>query len=80
VFSRGGTLRRKLVLLLAILESTGETSAVVDTPDEGTASRFVLEAFVRCVSFPAVVLLAAVWLGPRHLLARIEHVRAEESS
>jgi NADH dehydrogenase len=70
VFSRGGTLRRKLVLLLAILESTGETSKIVDAPDEGSASRFILEAVVRCISFPAIVLLATLWLGPRHLRAR----------
>jgi len=80
VFSRAGTLRRKLILLVAILESTGETANVVDSPDAGSGFRFVVEAFVRGLSFPALVLLAVLWLGPRHLGAVLRGGRPEAAS
>jgi nucleoside-diphosphate-sugar epimerase len=66
-FSRSGTFRRKLVLMLAILESSAETSPFVDRPDEGSASRFALAAVVRLLAFPVLVAAAAIWLGPRRL-------------
>jgi hypothetical protein len=53
--------------LLAILESSAETSRLVDRPDQGSAARFALEAAVRLLAFPILVAAAAVWLGPRWL-------------
>ncbi|MEZ5063244.1 MAG: NAD(P)H-binding protein [bacterium] len=63
VFDRGGVLRRKLVLLLAILESTGETAAAVDTPDSGGAPTFFLRAARDGIVFVATLVFAApfVW-------------------
>ena len=69
VFSRRGTLRRKLVLLLAILESTGETSELVDTPDRGSVAGFLAGTALRAIGFVLTVAVAAVWLGPRHVAA-----------
>jgi hypothetical protein len=60
VLAREGTLRRKLVLLLAILESTGETSPRVDSPDRGTRAGFLLGLVPRALLFVATLLVALV--------------------
>jgi NADH dehydrogenase len=67
VFSRHGTFRRKLVLLLAILESTREASALVDSPDATSTFRFVLGSIVRLAGVPILGISAALWFGPKHL-------------
>ncbi|MGQ0721550.1 MAG: SDR family oxidoreductase [Candidatus Eiseniibacteriota bacterium] len=60
VLARNGTLRRKLVLLLAILESTGETSAKVDAPDRGTSLGFVAGLVGRVMLFAATFAVSLV--------------------
>jgi NADH dehydrogenase len=60
VLARNGTLRRKLVLLLAILESTGETAASVDTPDRGTRLGFLVGLAGRAALFAATFLASLV--------------------
>jgi hypothetical protein len=59
-FARGGTLRRKLILLIAILENIGETSPVVDSPDRGTAAGFLLGLAFQGVRFALTLLVAVV--------------------
>jgi hypothetical protein len=51
LFARTTTLRRKLVLLLAILESTAPASRWIDTPDPGSAGGFFASAFVQACGF-----------------------------
>ena len=57
LFARSTVLRRKLVLLLAILESTAPSTRWIDTPDPGTAQGFFVSAFAQACAF---VLRAAV--------------------
>jgi hypothetical protein len=47
LFARGGMLRRKLVLLVAILESRGATTVLIDTADPGSRMSFILGAALR---------------------------------
>jgi NADH dehydrogenase len=60
VLSRGGTFRRKLVLLLAVLESTGETSGSVDRPDPGSAAGFFVGVALRAAGFALTVAVSLV--------------------
>ena len=62
VFARRSPLRRKLVLLLALLESHGETSARVDTPDAGSPAGFVFAAGLRALVFLVVLALSLVFV------------------
>jgi hypothetical protein len=62
VFDRGGILRRKLALLVAVLESTGSTSAKVDTPDRGGPAGFALRTALDGIVFLATLLFAAPFL------------------
>jgi NADH dehydrogenase len=59
LFDRGGPLRRKLVLIVALLESTGSTAARVDTPDRGGAVGFLVRAVLEGALFAGTVLFAA---------------------
>jgi nucleoside-diphosphate-sugar epimerase len=70
LFARAGVLRRKLTLLLAILESMAPTAVIVDTADRGSVVGFVLGAIVRGVAFAGRVLVAALVCGPRFLAER----------
>ncbi len=63
-FDRSGPLRRKLVLLLAMLESIGETNHRLDGPTAGSFAGFVLGAAARGVAY-AVMLPAAMLLVGR---------------
>jgi hypothetical protein len=56
-FARTTMLRRKLVLLLAILESTAPASRWIDTPDPGSAPAFFASALAQTCT---LVLRAAV--------------------
>lgn len=51
LFARTTLLRRKLVLLLAILESTAPASRWIDTPDPGSPRAFFASAFVQTCAF-----------------------------
>ncbi|NNE43307.1 MAG: hypothetical protein HKN12_03790, partial [Gemmatimonadetes bacterium] len=59
-FARGGTLRRKLILLVAILENIGASSAKVDTPDPGTPLGFFLGLGFKGVRFALTLVVALV--------------------
>lgn len=66
-FDRTGPLRRKLILLLAILES-GRDSEVVDRVSPGDLGAFVRGTLVGLVSFALTLVAAAVVIGPRALV------------
>lgn len=71
LFARGGLLRRKLVFLLAILESYAETSRSVDTPRSRSAAEFFARAALSGVAFVLYASVAVVlFLGPRLALSR----------
>ena len=63
--SPGGAFRRKLVLLLAILESNGRFAYRVDSPEGGGAVAFALRSALRAARFAGASVAAAVVLGPR---------------
>jgi hypothetical protein len=58
--ARDGTFRRKLVLLLAILESSGETSGRVDRPDPGSVAGFLAGTALRAAGFALTLAFALV--------------------
>ena len=63
-FSRASLLRRKLVLLLAILESRRDTPAALDTAVPGSRATWVLGICVRAVGRVLVTCLAALLIAP----------------
>jgi hypothetical protein len=69
VFRRGGALRRKMILALAILESYGPTSARVDSPAPGTALALLAGIGLRCAAFllaaSASLLVVPCWRAAR---------------
>lgn len=66
-FDQTGPLRRKLVLLLAILES-GRESEVVDRIGPGSLGAFVRGTILRFASFALTLAAAFVVIGPRALV------------
>lgn len=68
-FQRGGALRRKLILLVAILESYGPTSSGVDSPDRGSRSGFWLGAGFAGIRFVLVLAVAVLAFVPWRLFA-----------
>ncbi len=70
VFANGGLLRRKLVLLLAILETRAPHDVELDTPTAGSAaSMFVRMAWIGVV-FALLLVASTVVLAPVALLSR----------
>lgn len=69
VFRRRGTLRQKLVLLLAILESTKPTAAVLDAADGAVAT--ILSGAVRGCLFPIWLLVGLIIFTPVRLMSSI---------
>lgn len=64
-----GTLRQKLVLLLALLESTAPTAAAIDAAD-GPAKTIVSGA-VRGVLFPVWLLAGVIVFTPLRIVAAL---------
>jgi hypothetical protein len=64
IFARSGLLRRKLVLLVAILESHGETSRAIDTARPGSRIAWFGELAFRAALTVALLLAAALILVP----------------
>lgn len=77
-YDRNGPLRRKLVLLVAILES-GRESDVVDRIGSGEAGAFVRGAVLRGLSFLVTLVVAFVVVGPRALVWGRRDAEANES-
>lgn len=70
VFANGGLLRRKLVLLLAILETRAPHDAELDTPTAGShAGLFLRMAWIGLV-FVVLLIASTIALAPVALLPR----------
>jgi hypothetical protein len=67
-FDREGPLRRKLVLLLALLES-GRESDLLDRPGAGGIAAFLRATTFRSVGYVLTLLVATFVVGPRVLVA-----------
>ncbi|MBI4589082.1 MAG: hypothetical protein HY725_09600 [Candidatus Rokubacteria bacterium] len=67
VFFRTGLLRKKMVLLLAILEVSPRLHACFDSPDPGGTVGLLARIAVRSSAFLLRLLLAVVVLGPLQL-------------
>ncbi len=59
VFARDGALRRKLVLLVAILESRGDTASALDTARPGSRLLWFFEVGVRATASLLMLCVAA---------------------
>lgn len=68
-FLPNGLLRRKLVLLLALLETDPELFPSVDAPDAGGGAIALMRLMGRGATEVGLTALAVLWLGPRHLLS-----------
>lgn len=62
--ARGGLLRQKVVLLVAILESRGDTADYIDTAQPGSIAGFVADAAVRTLITLSLAAAAAVVIVP----------------
>jgi hypothetical protein len=63
-FAKASLLRRKLVLLLAILESRGSTAATLDTAAPGSSSAWIAEIGLRVGAFALTVCMATLLVAP----------------
>ena len=71
-FSRpGGTLRRKLVLLAAIMESAPATYHAFEPPPPGRASLTIGRIALHGVIFGFVLVASVLVLGPAHVWLRV---------
>jgi hypothetical protein len=64
LFRNGGLLRRKLVLVLALLETHADTVARVDAPTVAGPVAFVVETTLRLAVFAALAALGLVVFVP----------------
>lgn len=84
VFQRGTLVRRKWVLLLAVVETCFPTFAYFDAPDTRSATAFYLRAAWNVLAFCLALCLALVLLAPIQLalsvgpllLGRLSRARA----
>ena len=63
VFARRSTLRRRLILLMAILESVRASSDVLDTADAGSYARFVGRSAVVLSHYVVLFLAGSILVG-----------------
>jgi hypothetical protein len=69
-FAPSCALRKKLVLLLAVLETSPSGHSFLDLHESRTRTAVTLEAVRRSVSFLLGFLLATILLSPIHLVLR----------
>jgi hypothetical protein len=65
---REGSLRRKLVLLTAILESRGDSARRLDGVDPTSRVVLLAKLFLRMLGYGLRFALVVLWLGPVHLV------------
>ncbi|MAF27112.1 MAG: hypothetical protein QF819_05740 [Gemmatimonadota bacterium] len=70
LFRRGGLLRRKLSLLVALLESVAPTDAAVDRVTAPGRTRTFLDAAFRAAAFAVLAAFSIPVFGPAHLALR----------
>lgn len=71
VFRRNGLFRKKLILLLAVLESYAPTYKQIDSVSVSSRSVLYLMAIKEIVTFSAALLLSVLAFGPFNLLCRL---------
>jgi hypothetical protein len=64
VFRKSSLVRKKLILMLAILESCAPTHHYLDTVDSATITRLFLGSLYRCSTFVVMLLVAIVVIFP----------------
>jgi hypothetical protein len=69
VFARTSLLRKKLVLLLAIFESCGETYPLIDHVEEYSKLGFYTRCFLRSLAFAFLLLLSSCIFALPHFLS-----------
>ena len=70
VFRPFSTVRKKLVLMLALLESSAPTNAYLDAVEAGPRSLLFLRFVIRCVIFAVVVTVGILVIFPAELILR----------
>jgi len=70
VFQPHSLVRKKLILLLAILESCAPTYEYLDIVDSANVLRFFMASFQRCFIFAVLLLVATVAILPIGLVVR----------
>jgi hypothetical protein len=71
LFRKGGLLRRKLVLLLAILETHADSVGQVDAPTVGSPAVFVVEVVLRLIVFAVLALLGLIVFLPLRVVCAL---------
>ena len=69
LFYKHGLLRRKLVLLLAILESYGKTAPLIDRTGGHSLFAFLAIAAMKGIAFAAFAMVAIAVITPLRLVA-----------
>ena len=70
IFRPFSTVRKKLVLLLAILESCAPTHACLDSVDSSSVALLFLRLIQRCLTFVLILLLGILVILPAELMLR----------
>ena len=78
VFARRSTLRRRLILLMAILESVGTTSEILDTADAGSRARVVGRSAGVLIHYTVLLLVGSILLGAKMGARRLGTARSQE--
>jgi len=68
LFYKDSTLRKRLVLLLALLESQASSAVVIDRPDQTAIMGFVFTMAVQFLVFAVLLGVATLFLFPLKLL------------
>ena len=69
MFCPYGPLRRRLILLLAILENSPPSDAPLNAATEGSRARIILGVSLTLLAGSACLLAGIVFLGPLHLVS-----------
>lgn len=75
LFARPSLLRRKLVLLLAILESRGDSARAIDAADPGSPAVWIVTAGAEVVAFALRLSASIVLVTPLRVWYRLAGVR-----
>ena len=70
VFRPFSTVRKKLVLLLAVLETCAPTHAYLDSLDSASVPLLCLRLVQRCLTFALIVIVSALVILPADLVLR----------
>ena len=68
VFFPQSLVRKKLVLVLAVLETWGPTAARIDCIDDASRTGLVLRILARMIASGLLLVLTTLTLGPVHLM------------